>query len=160
MVNIALGFDPGKTSGIAICELKDDGTFGGWQTVTQVPIQDIPAWFANFDREHKDDEIKVVVYERFVTYRQMAQRQVGSNQPASQVIGMIKFWCSQRGITPVEQPADVIGVGAKWSGLTQPKNHAQSHRIDAANHLFYWLVQNKKAEPRVPQTFKERFGGK
>lgn len=158
MTKLGLGFDPGKTSGIAVCHLKDDGTFDGWLTITQVKLPDIPDWFAKFDREHQDDTVEIVVYERFVTYRQMATRQVGSNQPASQVIGMIKFWCSQRKIKPVEQPADILGVAARWSGYAQPKNHAESHRFDALNHLFYWLVQNEKAKPRV-ESFKERFGG-
>lgn len=160
MVDLAIAFDPGKTTGIAVCVLKDDGKFGGWQTVTQVPLKDIPDWFATFDREHQDDSIKAVVYERFVTYRQMAQRQIGSDQPASQVVGMIKMWCAGKKIKPEDQPADVMQVGAKWSGVKQPKNHAESHRYDALNHLYYWLVQNERAEPKVPQTFKERFGGK
>lgn len=158
MANLAVGFDPGKTTGIAVCHLDDKGKFDGWLTVTQVGLTDIPDWFVTFDREHQDDTISLVVYERFVTYRNMALRQVGSNQPASQVIGMIKMWCNQHKIKPEEQPADILDVAARWSGFKQPSNHAESHRYDALNHLFYWLVQNERAKPKV-ESFKERFGG-
>lgn len=159
MTKLAIGFDPGKTVGIAVCQLDEHGKFSGWLTVTQVNLNDIPDWFATFDSEHENDEIAIVVYERFVTYRQMAQRQVGSNQPASQVIGMIKMWCNNKKVNPIEQKADILGVASKWSGFKQPSNHAESHRIDALNHLYYKLVNDGRAEPKV-ESFKEKFGGK
>lgn len=159
MVNLGIGFDPGKTTGIAVCQFTPEGKFDGWLTVTQVDIKDMPEWFAKFNETHENDTVRIVVFELWRTFRQYAVRQTGSTQPASQVIGMIKMWWA--GLRPKpsieEQKSDVLNIGYKWLDMKQPSDHSKSHRFDAMAHLYYWMVQNNRAEPKI-QSFKERFG--
>lgn len=163
MADLGIAFDPGKTTGIAVCQFNAEGKFDGWVEVDQVNINDMPDWFVKFNERHEKDKLRVVVYEKFITYRQYAQRQVGSTQPASQVIGMVKMFASGKGLSTktnslVEQPADVLKVGYRWMDERQPSDHSKSHMPDARAHMYYWMVQKNKAEPKV-KSFKEMFGG-
>ena len=51
---------------------------------------------------------KVAVVERFVLYGSLANAQVNSEFVASQVIGVVRYLCWQRGIPLVFQPASEI----------------------------------------------------
>lgn len=164
MADLGISFDPGKTTGIAVCQFNNEKKFDGWLEVDQVDIKDMPDWLAAFTERHESDTLRVVVYEKFITYRQYAIRQVGSTQPASQVIGMVKMFASAHKLSAksgglVEQQADVLKIGYRWMDEKQPSDHSKSHMPDARAHMWYYLVQKNKAEPKV-KSLKETFGGK
>lgn len=144
-----IAFDPGETTGIALINLDESGNFVSIEAMTQVSHKDQISWFAEFNRTYPDLEIVEVVYELWITYRQHAQRQIGSKQITSQVIGQIKMWANMRGVPDnkiVAQKASILPVARKWSGVVGPKQHSQSHRFDAFNHGYYYLY----SEDRVP----------
>jgi hypothetical protein len=89
----------------------------------------------------------VIVVEDFRLWRWKAQKQSGSNMPASKVIGKIELWARMHNIPVVMQKPQDKDMGAKWSGIKTPGNHDQSHHIVAYNHAVFYLVMNKMLNP-------------
>lgn len=147
MSNLYIGFDPGKTTGVSIINLVSD-TIPYTMDMRQVKIEDMPALFDELDTLIPNDEdISGIIYERFITYRQYAQRQVGSKQEAAQAIGMIKMWAAKRKAPIVEQGADILNIAYRWTGIPKQGDHSKSHAWDAYHHAMYYLIKNKLAKP-------------
>lgn len=143
-----LAVDPGLTSGVTMFNLDENKNFVSVENMTQVQLKDLPVWLGNLTKTYPDVEFIKVVYEKFITYRQYAQRQVGSKQPASQAIGMLKMWAVANGIEQediIEQPADVLQIAKKWTGVNHKGPHSESHKFDAFNHGYYYMVKNDMA---------------
>lgn len=147
MSKFYIGFDPGKTTGVSIIDLEPGGV-PITQDMRQVKIEDMPALFDELDKLIPDNEhIVGIIYERFITYRQYAQRQVGSKQEAAQVIGMVKMWAAKRKKPTVEQGADILNIAYRWTGIPKQGDHSKSHAWDAYHHIMYYLIKNKLAKP-------------
>lgn len=140
-----IGFDPGKTTGVSIVSLLP-GEVPQTNYMWQVKIEDMPALFDELDTLIPG-EISGIIYERFITYRQYAQRQVGSKQEAAQVIGMVKMWAAKKKAPTVEQGADILNIAYRWTGFPRQKDHSKSHAWDAYHHVIYYLIKNKLAKP-------------
>lgn len=130
-----LAFDPGKITGIAI--FNQDGTLLGME---QLPLDsgdnNLLKWTAWYPYP-----VSLVIYEKFITFRQKAMQQVGSKQETAQAIGLIKGLAFRKQAELVEQKPDIKPIASKWSGVTVPSNHAISHQYDAYLHGFYLLHQ-------------------
>ena len=67
-----------------------------------------------------------------------------SQMRTSQVIGAVKLWSELKGSTLVEQPANVLGMGFRYQGLTKP-THPKDN-LAAKAHGVYYLVQIGKIQ--------------
>lgn len=128
-------FDPGKSTGWASFldgKLKDYGIIRGLDA------------FNDFVREYVllNGTPDVVLYETFHLFPNKAQRQAGSDMPASQVIGKIDLWASLIGAKVEKQNSSILSIAQKWSKVKVPTNHNESHGIVALNHGMYWLISN------------------
>ena len=83
-----IGFDPVMTTGVSIVSLLP-GEVPQTHYMMQVKIEDMPALFDELDNLIPG-EISGIIYERFITYRQYAQRQVGSKQEAGDVLSEVE----------------------------------------------------------------------
>lgn len=126
---VLLAVDPGKVSGVAIF------IEGNARTLDQVSFDDFGAYL--FDLNPRPD---LIVYENYRLFSWKAKEQSGSKMEASQIIGMLKLFASSQKIKIVEQGPQIKPIAQKWSKTIPPKNHANSHQIDAFNHGFYYLV--------------------
>ena len=128
-----LALDPGKASGWAT--FSNDGQFISMgQTST---IDDFITWLDNFV-----GDVTTVVVEDYVLYKQRALSQSGSKMPAPQIIGAILLFAKQKGANVVKQPAGILNIAQKLSGVPLPVDHSISHQFSAYNHGYYWLVKN------------------
>lgn len=122
-----IGVDPGKTSGIHICD--STGKSLSW---AQLSLEEMMEFTTDYD-----EPVALVVVEDFITFKKRALQQAGSRQHASQVIGMMKVFAKMKGAKFILQPAEKKIEGEKLSGVRPSSDHSQSHYIDAYNHLFY-----------------------
>lgn len=130
-----LVFDPGKSTGWANFmegKLKDYGIVRGLDE------------FNDFLREYviQYGTPDVILYETFHLFPNKAQRQAGSDMPASQIIGKIELWASLIGAKIEKQNSSILTIAQMWSKVKVPTNHNESHGIVALNHGIYWLVVN------------------
>ena len=122
-----IGVDPGKTTGI--CIYNEDGTP---DTFGQLTIPEMVEFTNTYP-----EEVAMIVVEDYVLFKRRAMQQAGSRLHASQVIGMMEVLAAKKGAKLIKQPADRKLDGEKFSGVHPPSNHADSHWIDAKNHLFF-----------------------
>lgn len=133
---VLIAFDPGKVTGVAV--FKD----GKVEELLQVPLDKFPKFLERLRDDYQSGHI-VYLFENFKLFSWKAKQQSGSSMEASQVIGMIKMSAAMIGADIEEQSPQVKSVAQKWSKIVPPKNHDNSHQVDAYNHGFYWLVSNK-----------------
>lgn len=133
--SVLLAVDPGKTNGVSIFL---DGKVA---SITQITLDDLPTFLSDFASTHQDKEV-VVVYENFKLMRGKALQQSGSSMEASQAVGQLKMIAAQNKWKIHDQAPNIKPIAQKWTKAIPPKNHAQSHQIDAYNHGVYWLIKN------------------
>ena len=131
-----LAFDPGDTTGVAIVssQVTDEGPRASFEMMTQMTLNELIQWTATFN-----EEVDLIIYERFIVFRQKAKQQTGSKMQVSQAIGVIKALAARLQVPIVEQGPDIKRPALAWSGITMPGVHAQTHKVDAALHAFFYL---------------------
>ena len=134
--DILLAVDPGKVNGISIFRA------GKVVSIDQVHLDDLPTFLSKFKDDYGHRDNVVVVYENFKLFKGRAIQQSGSSMEASQAIGQLKMVAAQNRWKIYDQPPSIKPIAQKWSGSKPPKNHSQSHQIDAYNHGVYWLIRN------------------
>lgn len=142
-----LGIDPGGMNGLAWFSSSSGYQLTGF---TQVSLNDFPLWL-----DAHEPIPDVVVYEDYRLFKGKALQQSGSDMPASQAIGMIKAYCSVRGIKVIKQPSNILPQAALMSQLPMPADHSKSHWISAYNHAFYWMVSQGYREVEMDE--KDKF---
>lgn len=140
---ILIAFDPGKTTGVA------KFVHGEVQEMNQIHIDDFPK-FMDRVRDECQGEV-VFLFENFRLFSWKAKQQSGSTMEASQIIGMIKMVAAGMGADIQEQSPQIKPVAQKWTGVIPPKNHANSHQVDAYNHGVYWLISKGMRRIEVEQ---------
>lgn len=128
-----LAIDPGGMNGLAWFSSADNYQLTGFD---QVSLNDFPLWL-----DAHEPIPDVVVFENYRLWKHKAMQQSGSTMPASQAIGMIKAYCTVRGIRMVEQSPQDLAVAQKMSQFPMPKDHSKSHWVSAYNHAFFWMVK-------------------
>lgn len=128
-------WDPGKTTGWAAW--KDDGTF---LEMGQCDLEEIVGTWKILTLNY--GRIKRVVMEDFRLFKKRALQQSGSDMPASQGIGMLKALAANDGSEIIMQPSNIKPIAQKMSQVAIPKNHDDSHQVDAYLHGYYKLVQD------------------
>lgn len=129
-----LSFDPGLTTGWA--SFNNDGTVRAMGQASLDELMDLCA-----DWSLQEEEIVAVIYEDWLLYKHKAPKLVGSRMEASQAIGIIKAMAKRKNATLVRQPANILRQVEQWTQIFPPKDHRQSHQIDAFNHGAGYLIQ-------------------
>lgn len=136
MSNYFLVFDPGETTGVAVFD--SEGVVADmFQLDTIVEVGSYLEEMFSFSQ----NVCVKVLYESFKVFPWV--KQGGSEVPAAQVIGIIKYLCHKRGIPTEEIDPKYKRIGYAWSGKKPPSNHANSHGPDAEALGEYWLRKNK-----------------
>lgn len=135
-----LSVDPGKHTGWAIWNVKGE--------------------FLDMGTTHSNDELHTkletfsgiheVIYEDFLLFKHKAKDQVGSRMPASQAIGIIETFARQWGAKITKQPSHIKNQAELLSGMSTKKMaKSETHKIDAYNHGFFYLVKNKIIQVQI-----------
>lgn len=128
-------FDPGKATGYAVFIdgiIKDYGIVRG--------LDEFDLFVQSYVTKYGIPD--VILYETFHLFPNKAQKQAGSDMPASQVIGKLDLWASMLACRVEKQNSSILSIAQKWSKIKIPTNHNESHGIVALNHGFYWLIAN------------------
>lgn len=139
---IVVGFDPGVTTGWAGFDTKKDGPNvlpADMVGYGQVRFEEL---IADLENEPKIYGADIVVIESFQLLPSKAQKLIGSKFETIQAIGIIKSWAKRHGAKIVEQPPTIKKIAEKQTQIFPPKNHGQSHWVDAVNHAKYWMIKN------------------
>lgn len=96
----------------------------------------------------------LIIVESFTLYGHKAIQQSGSKMITPQVIGMLKMYARQKNVPLVEQPASILPIAEKWSGIkVEGKGgHGNSHWKSAFNHGVYYLVKNNLRKTKLQET--------
>jgi hypothetical protein len=144
---IAVGVDPGDMTGWVILEW--DG--GKFLYAGQTKADD---FWEVLERIYKVFDVKVIVYEDFILFKNRAQAQTGSRFYASQVIGVIKVYAKKHETELVKQPSTILINAPKISGVEMKGSHDQSHYKSAYNHLVWWMVSHHRMPSLLQQELK------
>lgn len=136
-----VSFDPGLTTGWATFDKTGDITGYG-----QVKLDNFPEFLGGMK-----EGVEVVVYEDFRLRKSKAIQQSGSTMPASQAIGQIKMFASQRGTRIISQSPTIKPIAEKWTGVKPKGPHSDSHWVDAFNHGAYWLIRQGIRKTKLEQ---------
>lgn len=146
---LLLAFDPGLATGWSIWLDGKPGPLGDVRGMAKT--DDFLVEFVE-----KYGKPSCVIVEDFRLWKWKAQKQSGSNMPASKVIGKIELWARMHKIPVVMQKPQDKDMGAKWSGIPIPKNHDKSHHIVAYNHAVFYLVMNNMLNPMGLEKLREK----
>jgi len=128
-----LAVDPGDTTGYAVLHM--DGRCRLWGHKS---AEDFITWLGTAPL----DTVEHIVIEDFVLFARKAKKQTGSRFKTVQVIGALKMRAGQLGIPFHMQGSDIKPIAERWSKVFPPADHSKSHKYDAFNHGFYWLVKH------------------
>lgn len=128
--------DPGDTNGVALFNRKGELLFK------------FQCDFAGLaDELQSRPEIETVIVEDYRLRKGKQAQQTGSRFQAVQAIGMLKFFCIQRGAEFVLADVQAKMMGSMYSGVKPPSDHKKSHAVDAYNIGIWWLVKEGTIEP-------------
>ena len=136
-----LAFDPGKTTGWCLFdEHGQEIDFGQCEGDEQLIA---------FLESVSPPEI--VICEDFKLFGHLAKQQTGSKFEASQVIGIIKYFCNKWQVPLKLQPSSILPIAQLWSGVkVEGKGgHEQSHWKSAFNHGVYYLQKEGIRKSRL-----------
>lgn len=138
---IAVGFDPGGTTGWTAYEYGEEGQKDAkFLAYGQVKFLEL---IQSLESEPKIHPPKIVVIEDFSLLPHKARAMIGNKFEVIQAIGIIKSWANRNHANIIMQPASIKSTAEKWTQLS-PKGlpHSETHWIDAANHVRHWLIKN------------------
>lgn len=145
--NIIIAIDPGKSTGVAIGQLRGVDYEYALIVAEVVPWDMIIVYLSNV-LDHYDRHIAAVVCESFALYNdtRTMNAQIGSDFPSSQIIGMLKM------LLYVKGKLDLLHMQTPSSRKqikTIPPEHkamvsSSPHTFDAYQHLRYFILCNYK----------------
>jgi hypothetical protein len=131
-----IGFDPGPVTGIARVNNR-----GQVIDISMVSLDRLP--------EHLEGIPTVAILQAVMEkYRQLPHRLAAlaarktNKGEVMQAEGVIKSWCKRNKIPLAEQPATVLPIGSKHTGIVLPRDHSQSHGHAALIHVKEWMIMN------------------
>lgn len=144
-----IGFDPGGTTGIARVNNR-----GMVIDMNMVKLDDL----TDFLEELPTVAILHVVMEKYkqlpFKWKALAARKTNTGE-VFQAEGIIKSWCKRNDLPLAEQPATVLPIAMKHTGITMPKDHSQSHGHAALLHVKEWMIINGIDKTLLEQGYGE-----
>jgi hypothetical protein len=135
---LLLAVDPGGTTGWSLWAISDDGhpeLISSGQVLTWHGLDGIIS-----------EDVAIVVMEAFRLFPQRAKEQIGSDFPAVQVIGVVRYLCEKRGIEVVLKPAgdkeffdDKKLEIAGFMPYERGERHHNRHALDSVRHMLHYL---------------------
>ena len=130
---IAIGFDPGLTTGYAVFNNGIPGAIGQLDSLDELTdfLEGLP---------YTPD---LIVMEKYALWKWMALEQSGSKMEVAQAEGIIKSYARRKRVELIEQAPSVLGNAKLWTGVNHKQgNHAFSHWKSAYNHMYFYLIKN------------------
>lgn len=147
-------FDPGDMTGIAVfndeAQLVELVTIPFEHSAKHPDGETLTEWLG------RQEDVKTVVYERFILYKKSAPRMAGSKMKASQAIGAIKMWAKTHKAEIVEQPAGILSTASKMTQVKRPTVKEQSHAIEAFLHGAYYLIREGKMKTSLEREYEQK----
>ncbi len=150
-----LGIDPGKTTGA--CLIKPDFETKKWEMLIADNIRygDFHKWLAAWNEMDSPWQVGAVALENFilrpaakqgVKYNRIPWEQMWLRLETSELIGAVKFRCSQLKIPCVMQEPSIKPVGYKLAGLEYVKGEHKlhTHMKDSTAHAVYLMHRGYK----------------
>lgn len=133
--HIAIGFDPGKTTGYAIFNNGVPGAIGQCDGLDELTdFLEGPLLRPTPD---------LIVMEKYALWKWLAVEQSGSKMEVAQAEGIIKSFARRNRVELIEQAPSVLGNAKLWTGVNHKQgNHAFSHWKSAYNHMYFYLIEN------------------
>jgi hypothetical protein len=133
---VYIGFDPGPMTGIARVNNR-----GQVIVMEMVSLDDLTDHLEGIPTV----AILQAVMEKYrqlpFKYKALTARKTNKGE-VMQAEGVIKSWCKRNKIPLAEQPATVLSIGSKHTGITLPRDHSQSHAHAALIHVKEWMIIN------------------
>lgn len=150
-----LGIDPGDLTGVAL--VSDSGSILDFDNYT---FDGLTSYLTTLSVTFGQTHVKLhrIVMENYVVYGHKAQQHTGSKVQAAQVIGVVKYWAKQHNIPVTLQMANILPIAYRQSGITPTGAHKYEHWKDAANHVLYYMYQNKLAKTKVERDLERQNG--
>lgn len=131
-----LSIDPGKNCGTAYWECDSVGNYH-------------QIWVKNLTKEElfevlKHEPIDYIVYEGYRLYANMAKTMIGNDFETPQIIGVIKFIASERGIPTYMQMATAKKIWTDDRLRHMGLYCSIDHRRDAIRHFLNWYYITMK----------------
>ena len=138
---LVLGVDPGKTTGWAVIDIENGVPLKTEQTTGNEATSDFLYQLLH-EFPPTAYEFVTVIMEDYRIFGHKAKQHIGSNVPAAQVIGIVEHQARQWGVPIVKQPANILPMAQRLTGVKMPGTHAKSHWVSAYLHACYWLIKN------------------
>lgn len=135
----------GHTVGIACFTLNGDLSW-----LCQMSLNSFTDWVFELDW----DKVTTVICEE---YRQLPFKKSATyfnRMLVVQCVGIIKSWCSRKGVHLVMQQAAILPIAEKHFQLSLPKNHADSHKFSAYLHGAEYLLKQGVKQSVLRQEFE------
>lgn len=133
-----LGVDPGATTGVVLC------TEGGIPLIHENlrSADDFSDFLTSI--EELGVRIRKVIVEDYTIFKHRAKAHIGSNLPASRIIGRMEDRAKQWGVDLVKQPASILPMAEKLTNnkMSSHGAHSETHWVSAHLHVCYYLIQN------------------
>ena len=138
---LVLGVDPGHTTGWVVLDIATGVPLKREQTTGNEATSD---FLYQLSHEFPDTayELTAIVMEDYKIFAHKAKQHIGSNVPAAQVIGIVEHQARQWRVPVVKQPANILPMAQKLTGVTMPSNHSKSHWVSAYLHACFYLIKN------------------
>jgi hypothetical protein len=131
-----IGFDPGPTTGIARVNNR-----GQIIDMEMIRLDDLPLHLETIPTV----AVLKVVMEKYkqlpFKWKALAARKTNKGE-VLQAEGIVKSWCRRNHLQLVEQPATVLPIASKHTGIKLPSDHTQSHGHAALLHVKEWMIIN------------------
>lgn len=141
-----IGFDPGPITGIARVNNR-----GQVIDLAMIPLDELP--------DHLENIPTVAILQAVMEkYRQLPKRLAAmaarktSKGEVMQSEGIIKSWCKRNKIPLAEQPATILPIAMKHTGIKLPSDHSISHGHAALLHVMEWRIINGLDKTLLEQT--------
>lgn len=137
MVLLIIGLDPGGTTGVAVFNEKRME----FVKLAEIRVDELRELF----RLMEEYRPNLVIVEEFALYPWKAKSLSFDRMIPAQVIGAVKAWCHDKGITVTEQPAAarkmVSNDVVKKMGVLK-MGRGKHHARDAARHVLWYCLKH------------------
>ena len=152
-----IGFDPGETTGWAVLDNNGKMLTGGnvksieWEGIGKKKKASISADLLDLLDTLKANEYEMVVIEEYRVQQGKQMMHTGKPVVTEQIVGILKAWAI-RGRSRIMLYRNTDKKIQQMHSQQKPHGaHSGSHYVDAYNHAWWWLFQNKYVSSKLQQ---------